>query len=125
MPDLSHKWGSDLSVGATGDLAVAAGPELGQQRVLRRLLTNPGDYIWQPDYGAGLARFIGQPANPLQIQALVRSQIFKESAVARTPEPVIDISVSPSQDAGFVYVYIRYQDAASGRMQVLSFSVGS
>ena len=63
--------------------ASATGPLLGQQRVLRRLLTSPGDYIWQLDYGAGLARFIGQPVNPLQIKAVIRSQIFKEAAVAR------------------------------------------
>ncbi len=125
MPDLSHQWGSDLSVGPTGDLAVATGPALGQQRVLRRLLTNPGEYIWQLDYGAGLARFIGQPTNPLQIQALIRSQIFKESVVARTPEPVIDVSVSPGGAAGTVYVYIRYQDAGTGQTQILSFSIGA
>lgn len=125
MPDLSHQWGADLTVGSTGDLAVASAPELGQQRVLRRLLTNPGDYIWQPDYGAGLARFIGQPANPLQIKALIRSQIFKESTVARTPEPIIDVSVSPGAAAGTVYVYVRYQDVKSGQTQVLSFSVSA
>ncbi len=87
---------------------------LGQQRVLRRLLTNPGDYIWQLDYGAGLARFIGQPANPLQIKAVIRSQIFKEAAVARQPEPVIDVQISPGGAAGTVYVYVRYVDADSG-----------
>lgn len=125
MPDLSHQWGSDLSIGSTGDLATVTGPSLGQQRLLRRLLTNPGEYIWQPGYGAGLARFIGQPTNPLQIQALIRSQIFRESAVARTPEPIIDVSVSPGEAEGTVYVYIRYQDAPSGQTQVLSFPVGA
>ena len=98
-------------------------PLLGQQRVLRRLLTNPGDYIWQLDYGAGLARFIGQPANPLQIKAVIRSQIFKEAAVARQPEPVIDVQVSPGGAAGTVYVYVRYVDADNGQTQILSFSV--
>ena len=82
MADASHQWGSDLAIGATGDISTADGALLGQQRVLRRLLTNPGDYIWQLDYGAGLARFIGQPANALQIRAVIRSQIFKETAVA-------------------------------------------
>lgn len=125
MPDLSQQWGSDLVVGNTGDLATATGSALGQQRVLRRLLTNPGDYIWQPDYGAGLARFIGQPANILQIRALIRSQIFKEASVARTPEPLIEVSISPAGAAGTVYVYIRYQDAQSGQTQALSFFVGS
>src|SRR5690348_5829553 len=95
MADISHQWGSDLTVGPTGDLASVSGPLLGQQRVLRRLLTSPGDYIWQPDYGAGLARFIGQPVNALQIRAVVRSQIFKEAEVARSPEPVIDVQASP------------------------------
>src|SRR6195256_1132934 len=107
MADASHQWGSDLMIGATGDIGTVAGPLLGKQRVLRRLLTNPGDYIWQIDYGAGLARFIGQPTNALQIRAVVRGQIFKEATVARQPEPVIDVEVAPGGAAGTVYVNIR------------------
>lgn len=95
MVDALHEWGSDLVIGSSGDIGVVSGPLLGQQRVLRRLLTNPGGYIWQLDYGAGLARFIGQPVNALQIRAVVRSQIFKEAAVARQPEPIIDVEVAP------------------------------
>lgn len=125
MTDISHQWGSDLSVGPTGDLAMVSGAQLGQQRVLRRLLTNPGDYIWQMDYGAGLARFIGQPGNELKIRAVIRSQIFKEAVVARTPEPVIDVQVSPGGAPGTVYVYIRYVDLPSGQTQILSFSVSA
>jgi phage baseplate assembly protein W len=125
MADISHQWGSDLAVGPTGDLASVSGPLLGQQRVLRRLLTSPGNYIWQLDYGAGLARFIGQPVNALQIRAVVRSQIFKEAAVARSPEPVIDVQASPDAATGAVYVHIRYVDAPSGQTQTLSFSVSA
>ena len=120
MADLFHQFGSDLTVGATGDLAAASGTLEGQQRVLRRLLTNPGDYIWQPGYGAGLGQFVGSPVSTAQIQAVVRSQIFKEAAVARTPEPIVEVSANT---AGSVYVYIRYADAASGATQILSFSV--
>ncbi len=125
MADSFHQWGSDLAISATGDIQAVSGALLGQQRVLRRLLTNPGDYIWQLDYGAGLARFIGQPVNPLQIRAIIRSQIFKEAAVARQPEPVIDVQISPGGAAGTVYVYIRYVDAVSSQTQVLSFSVSA
>jgi phage baseplate assembly protein W len=120
MPDLSHVWSADLSVGATGDLALASGSELGQQRVLRRLLTNPGDYIWQLDYGAGLAQFIGQPIAAPAIRAVIRSQIFKEAAVAQSPEPVIDVQFDAS---GTLYVHIRYVDADTGATQVLNFPV--
>jgi hypothetical protein len=120
MADLFHQFGSDLMVGATGDLAATGGTTEGQQRVLRRLLTNPGDYIWQLGYGAGLGQFVGSPASTAQIQAVVRSQIFKEAAVARTPEPVIDVSADAT---GSVYVSIRYADAVTGTPQALSFSV--
>lgn len=123
MADAAHRWGSDLVTGPTGDIAIVSGPLLGQQRVLRRLLTSPGDYIWQLDYGAGLARFIGQPANLLQIRAVIRSQIFKEASVARSPEPVIDVQIAPGGASGIVYVYMRYVDAPSRQTQVLSFSV--
>jgi hypothetical protein len=121
MADAYHQWGSDLTLGPTGDFASVSGQLLGQQRVLRRLLTSPGEYVWQLDYGAGLARFIGQPVNPLQINAVVRSQIFKEPAVAPQPEPVIDVQIAPG--GATVYVYIRYVDAESRQTQVLSFSV--
>ena len=123
MIDIAHQWGSDLSVGPTGDIGIVSGALLGQQRILRRLLTNPGDYIWQLDYGAGLARFVGQPANLLQIKAAIRSQIFKEATVARTPEPAIEVEVAPGGASGVVYVYIRYIDSQNGQTQVLSFSV--
>jgi phage baseplate assembly protein W len=122
MNDLWHQFSADLAVGVTGDLAVASGPLLGQQRVLRRLLTNPGDYIWAPDYGAGLAQFVGVPADAAQIRAVIRSQIFKEAAVARQPEPIVDVEID---GGGTVYVHVRYADASTGATQVLSFSVGN
>lgn len=125
MPDIYHQFGSDLVVGPTGDLASVDGANLGQQRVLRRLLTNPGDYIWQPSYGAGLSQFLGQTVNPAQISAVVRSQIFKERAVAQSPEPVVDVQTSQVGAAGTVYVHIRYADADTGETQVLSFPVGA
>lgn len=114
MADLFHQWGSDLMLGPTGDLASVAGNVQGQQRVLRRLLTNPGDYMWQLDYGAGLARFVGTPASPLHIRALVRSQVFKEAAVARDPEPAIEVDLLPGGGVGSVYLDLRYSDNESG-----------
>jgi hypothetical protein len=125
MADVFHQWGADLVVGPTGDIGAIDGSSWGQQRVLRRLLTNPGDYIWQLDYGAGLGRFIGQPASPLQIRAVIRSQIFKEVSVARQPEPLINVQISPGGASSTVYVYIRYVDAESSQTRVLSFSVSN
>lgn len=122
MADISHQFGGDLTLSPTGDLANSSNAALTRQRVLKRLLTNPGDYIWNLDYGAGLAGFIGQPASATRIAAVVRSQIFKEATIARTPEPVIDIQLSPT---GTVYVHIRYADAITGDTQLLSFSAGS
>lgn len=120
MPDIAQLWGQDLQVSATGDILAAQGTNLGTQRVLRRLLTNPGEYIWQPDYGAGLRRFIGQTTNVAAIKAVIRSQIFKEAVVARIPEPSIDVSTYPN---GTVYVFLRYSDAQTGATQVLEFAV--
>jgi hypothetical protein len=123
--DIFHVWETDLSTSATGDLALASGSTLGQQRVLRRLLTNPGDYIWHTDYGAGLGGFVGTPANETQITATIRSQIFREAAVARIPEPAIDVQVSPAGALSTVYVSIQYTDSLTGETQMLTFSVGS
>jgi phage baseplate assembly protein W len=122
MPDLFHQYGGDLLIGPGGDLASVDATVLGQQRVLRRLLTNPGDYLWNPGYGAGLGQFVGQPANAARIRSVIRSQIFQESAVARQPEPVIEVQ---SDGGGTVTVLVSYADSNTGATQVLSFSVGA
>jgi phage baseplate assembly protein W len=120
MADLAHNFGSDLQLSATGGLLLASGPALVQQRILRRLLTNPGDYIWQPTYGAGLRQMVGQNANLLAIQNVIRSQIFAETDVLQTPAPVITATQDP---AGNVIVSIAYTDATTNTTQLLSFQV--
>jgi hypothetical protein len=122
VADISQLWGVDLAVSSIGDIATAQGAALGQQRILRRLLTNPGDYIWHPDYGAGLPGLVGIPVDAGKVQALVRAQIFLESSVAKVPEPIIDVQASPD---GSVYLQIRYIESGSGDTQILSFSVGA
>ncbi len=122
MQDVYHVWGGDLATGPSGDLVIAFGSDLGQQRVLRRLLTNPGDYIWQPDYGAGLGAYVGVSVHADEIAATIRSQMFQEASVARSPEPVITIQAS---DGGAVYVHIQYLDLTTSINQVLAFTVGT
>lgn len=120
MPDLEMGWSGDLSTSPTGDLAGVDGPALGTQRVLRRLLTNPGDYIWNPDYGGGLGQFVGRPADAASIEALIRSQMLLEAAVARVPEPVITVQSDPG---GRLYVQIRYADAATADSRALTINL--
>lgn len=123
MPnDLYHYFGNDLQPDTTGDLMSVGGTTQGQQRILRRLLTNPGDYLWQQDYGAGLPVYIGQPVDTGKIVALIRSQIALEACVAPLPLPVITVEQMATETSGFV-VTIAYNDAPSGTAQVLSFNV--
>ncbi len=123
MNDLAHYWSGDLSTGNTGDLALANGTLRGQQRVLRRLLTNPGDYIFQPNYGAGLPAWVGLPMDVGKVTALIRSQILLEDAVARVPAPVI--TVKQGADLVSLAVDIAYNDAATDTPTVLSFNVSA
>jgi hypothetical protein len=120
MADIAQTWGSDLQVSASGDLLTADGTQLGQQRVLRRLLTNVGDYIWQLSYGAGLGGFVGSPVNAQQIQAIARQQMYREAVVARNPAPVITVNTTTG---GTVTLNIQYVDAPSNQPVVLSFSL--
>ncbi len=120
MADLAVQFGGDLAVGPTGDLDLADGASLTQQRVLRRLLTNPGDYIWQLSYGAGLAQFIGQPGAPAAISGVARMQMQLEHTVAVTPAPMVS-AVTGAE--GTVTLSINYTNAGNEQTSLLSFSL--
>lgn len=119
MADLFSIWGQDLVASAGGDLLTVDGSAYGQQRVLRRLMTNPGDYIWEPTYGAGLPSYVGSALDVKAITALIRLQLSLESAVAQNPLPVIDVT----HFAGGLSVNIVYVDADTGVQVNLSFDV--
>ncbi|TDR79996.1 phage tail protein [Paludibacterium purpuratum] len=119
MSDLYHYIGGDLTTSPTGDLALASGIERGKQRLLRRLLTNPGDYLFEPDYGAGLGREVGAASNLARVAATIRGQLALEPCVAANPPPTVELHAERDTLA----VDIRYTDAPSGEPTTLSFDV--
>lgn len=123
MNDIFHEWGSDLVIGSGGDLALSTGSDMVNQRVCRRLLTNAGDYLWNLDYGGGLGQFVGSPANPADIAAIVGTQLALESAVPTTPAPQISASVVDAAN-GYVVATITYADPSSMAPVQLNVSTG-
>jgi hypothetical protein len=117
--DVFHIFSNDLVVSANGDLLTAGSVDESQQRVLRRLLTNLQDYIWQPSYGAGLPQKIGDPFDVSTITAIVTGQMYLEESVVRDPPPSIEIASFPNG----MYVNIKYSEADSGLPAVLNVQV--
>lgn len=129
--DLAHFWGSDLVPASNGDLFIATGTLAGEQRVLRRLLTNSqlvdpngvvqasADATFHPTYGASLPRQVGMPVNIPLTNATIVSQMGKEQAVSHLPLPVI--TVTPIQDG--INAIVAYNDAASQTPVTLDFDV--
>ena len=122
LNDLNHWWSEDLSAGNTGDLSTVNSTVRGQQRILRRLLTNPGDYMFQPNYGAGLPGWIGATMDIGKVTALIREHILLEDAVAKVPAPQIKVTQTSSDLTAFA-VSIAYNDAQTNTPTVLSFNV--
>lgn len=122
MPELAHWFGNDLAWSATGDLAVVSEPISGEQRVLRRLLTGLGAYMWEPGYGAGLPGLVGSTATAASIQALVFSQIFLDPSVASSPSPTVSVTQNAN---GSFQCSISYVDAQTTNPVTLSFPVGT
>ena len=121
MTDLSLTFGYDLQVDSTGDLLTSDGAQEGQERVLRRLLTNPREYIWQSAYGAGLAQFLGQPVSVARIKAVILNQMKNEAIVSQQPGPVVTVT---AQSDNSVFVSIQYVDSTTAQAVALSFPVG-
>lgn len=119
MGDISHSYGQDIDLSASGDFLYVIDET--QQHVVKRLLTTAGADLWAQTYGAGLGQFVGQPLNVTSITNAILSQIYQESSVAQLPAPVI----SATQQNSTVVITIGYTDVTTGQTQALSFSLGS
>lgn len=124
--DVYHNWGGDLSLSETNDLLLCSDADdqntRSNQRILRRLFTNPPDYIWHSQYGAGIGRYVGMPNSDTtqdQIQATITANIFNESTVSHTPPPVITMQTIQNG----IYVGITYTNAVTLQPSVINFKV--
>ncbi|HWV04927.1 phage tail protein [Ralstonia sp.] len=119
LNDANHWVGGDIMVSPTGDLGLASADLRTQQRIVRRLVTNPGDYIFHTDYGAGLPQKIGETLDVPALRGLIRSQILQEAGVAQDLEPQVDVAAI----TGGVSVRILYSSAVTREPVSLQFNV--
>lgn len=82
-------------------------------------MTAQGEYIFHPNYGAGLPQRIGLIRDDRVIAAIIRSQIFLEAAVARSPNPVITVT----SILNGVNVSIKYTDAFAQKAVTVTFPI--
>lgn len=120
MADLYHLIGSDLEISDNGNPIMAFDEVEGQQRVLRRLLSNPGSYYWRLTYGAGLAQFLGKTLVQARIKGVIQTQMLLEAAVLQNPPPQISVSTNADQT---VTATIQYVDATTNLTSLLSVPI--
>ena len=108
MIAIACDWGGDLTVGPSGDINVVPTHTELRQRIIRRLLTNPGDYVWHTGYGAGLGNFVGEPYSQSSIEGTILSQLQFEALVAQEPAPKIQTGQSPTGSFSSTSVEIHY-----------------
>ncbi|MCE0745217.1 phage tail protein [Acetobacter sicerae] len=110
MSDISHTFGYDIDISETGDLAIVSGSDIGKQRITRRLCTNPGEYIFWTDYGAGLPQRIGNTDTLGDITSVILEQMKMESAISESPTPSIKMY---SLTDGTKKISIQYSDSTT------------
>ena len=118
MADLNSPWGQDLQISASGDLATVDGDQRAQQRIIRRLFTNLGAYIWHTDYGASIPARIGSNLDVALFQAVVYSQIMLEDSIQQSPPPTVKVTQIAPDAVGCVIVYYAIAD---GLQKTLTF----
>lgn len=111
--DLAEGKRANLLVTPAGDWKVASGREALRQAIVRRLVTNPGEWATVPDYGAGVrlyakARLTGAVID--ELRARIRAQLAREPRVTRVGE----VSITPRSDGAGIRVAVSV--VARGRL---------
>jgi len=120
-----HWWGLDTQFTASGDDATATAIVEINQRIVRELLTAPGEYVWQPGYGAGLGSYVGQALSAekfAEIQAVIRSVVVKQPDVQKLPPPAMTFQNDAN---GLLAVEIMYTYAPTGQPVTVSIPLTS
>ncbi|MHB8914420.1 MAG: hypothetical protein ACYC4K_01255 [Thiobacillus sp.] len=120
MTDSYHFFGQDTQFSASGDDLTADGALEMEQRILRGLLSNPLDDPFNPTYGAGLGRFIGQSLSTetfAEIQSLILKVVLTEPDVQKLPLPDIGYTANANS---FLSATINYVYSPTGQPRTIT-----
>lgn len=108
----SLPFGTDFELSENGSLKMVSGVEKFRQRVIRRYFTNPAeristgefipsDYLFDPEYGLGATRLVGEPTTDdaaARFRRKLRQAIFSDEGtyVDTSVEPEITLFSTPA-----------------------------
>lgn len=97
--------GADLITTTAGDLALVEGQECLRQAIIRRIVTNPGDWATLPEYGCGARSYVkarNTKAVRDELAERIRGQLSREARVER----VAGVSVVTTDDAAGLRIHV-------------------
>jgi len=119
--DIDHYFSGDIGISIEGDISLANELTTSQQRIIRRVLTNPGDYPSDPTYGAGAGKYVGVATMLLgSLKSLIAGQVLREPSVSPVPTPTVLLK----SDSTVLHITIKYVDTLSQSTQTLIFDTG-
>lgn len=98
-----------------GDLTIVTGREALRQSLIRRWITNPGEWTTVPDYGAGARQYVkgrNTPALRAELESRIRAQTLRDKRV----QSVTVVTVSQLED-GSAGIKISVTVVPRGRLR--------
>jgi hypothetical protein len=90
--DASDETGADLKMNQAGDWLIVSGPEALRQALIRRIVTNPGEWQTLPEYGVG-ARLYVKERNTQAARDELSQRLRAQMLADRRVESVASVSV--------------------------------
>lgn len=87
--DVSNPGGANTKTSAAGDWILAGGREALRQAIIRRIITNPGEWAALPDYGVGARLFVksrNTAATRNELEERIRGQVLQDPRVETVDE---------------------------------------
>lgn len=113
---LGRGWAYPVSLEADGTLGRVAYEEDVRQAIRIILMTNPGERVMRPDFGAGLNAFVFEPLSTTTL-VLVENRV-REALIDWEPRiDVLSVEVTYSQaDPGKLLIEINYRVRATNAL---------
>lgn len=105
-------------VTASGDWAIATGLDALRQRLLRRLITAPGEWQTLPNFGVGAPQYVKGPLTPAalaELEGRIRQQFTADPGVASVSD--VGVDTSTLDDSGNPITIITVLIVAAGSLQ--------